>query len=142
MFAKFIDRFFATDADREESISAQATILSDEPVDADTSAEPSQRVRTIGDLLESLGLGVAHFRVKNDYFPMTTARNTTVVYRKRQDPRHTIEVATAVCSANDTFDKHVGLETALHRFLSNQTVFLPPMKADQTDYELLRGTFG
>ena len=37
-----------------------------------------------------------HFRADDLYGGITSARDTTVVYRPRQDERHTIEVATAV----------------------------------------------
>lgn len=94
---------------------------------------------TIGDTLKKAGLKVAHFR--SDALSHS-ARDTTVVYRPRQDERHTIEVSTAVCSEHDAFDRKQGTQLALSRFLTGQRVNLPPNKYEQSDYELLEGIFG
>lgn len=107
-------------------------------IDSETS-----RPVTIGDVLNATGLKVAHFRSTPDSFGLglSSARDTTVVYRPRQDPRHTIEVATAVVSENDVFDRKLGAFIALERFIDGRTAVLPPNFRDQTDYDLLAGIF-
>jgi hypothetical protein len=101
--------------------------------------------KTPGDWLPELGLRVAHFRAipaSEDPIGFTSARNTTVVYKPRQDPHHTIEVATAICSVRDPFDRKLGVQLALQRFMSGERIHLPPNKNAQSDYALLSGYFG
>lgn len=99
-----------------------------------------------GEVLEALGLRVTHIHpvpattgLEWQFSPRTS---TTVVYRPRQDVNHTIEISTAVCSANDTFSKKRGLELALERWTNGQRVNLPALNVPQSDVSLLKSYFG
>lgn len=134
---------FGTSAPEPVTLEGEVLATSDPDPFTDTEIPPLDEFREIsaGEAAQHLGLRIVHFRPQPDSMGLGSSRCTTVVYRPRQDPNHTIEIATAVCSTRDAYDRRQGNEIALMRFISGQRVHLPPNQLPQTDYELLAGVF-
>lgn len=92
--------------------------------------------------IQAEGLRTKHFRMAlatpvgelvNQYGGMT------VVYRQRENTSF-VEVATAICSEKDLFNRKVGATLAVERFLAGQFITVPAygMTADQVMEVLFR----
>jgi hypothetical protein len=126
------DEFFASPTPAQDEVVQEFT------------GEPHDGIanETMGDWLKELGLRVVHIRPDTDPSQWHGRHNgVTVVYLPRRDNRHTIEVATAICSTTDTFSRKKGLQLALTRFLQGKTTNLPANHGEYNDVELLKTYF-
>lgn len=97
----------------------------------------------IAERLKANGLRLMHFPPRPEFFnPKIKSRGVTVVYRPRRSKNHTIELATAICSEGDSFNRRIGAELALDRFVSGERTQLPPVGRGTDDSNTLRTYFG
>jgi hypothetical protein len=77
---------------------------------------------TVHDDMRALDVRVCH-----GYDPLHNRGGVTIAYRKCANWRNTkmVEVALAYCSPKDSFSKKIGLQLAVERFVSGQTVMVP-----------------
>lgn len=97
----------------------------------------------ISERLKANGLRLMHFPPRPEFFNRKLkSRGITVVYRPRRSKNHTIELATAICSEGDSFNRRIGAELALDRFVSGERTQLPPVGRGVNDSDTLRAYFG
>jgi hypothetical protein len=102
----------------------------------------AEQPASAGEAVKQAGLNVAHFRMSD---VSSIQRDVTVVYRPRGNKTGPLEVATAIVSKHDQFDRKVGVAIAFDRFVSGKTIHLPPRNvgfSNSSDYQLLKRAFG
>lgn len=72
-------------------------------------------------------------RICHGYNPEDNRGGVTVAYRKCSDWRNTkmVEVSVAYCSSKDSFNKKIGVQLAVERFMNGNTIMVPAR--DKTD---------
>ena len=72
-------------------------------------------------------------RICHGYNPSDNRGGVTIAYRKCSDWRNTkmVEVSVAYCSSKDSFNKKIGVELAVDRFMNGNTIMVPAR--DKTD---------
>ena len=72
-------------------------------------------------------------RICHGYDPQDNRGGVTIAYRKCSDWRNTkmVEVSVAYCSSKDSFNKKIGCQLAVDRFMNGNTIMVPVR--DRTD---------
>lgn len=72
-------------------------------------------------------------RICHGYNPEDNRGGVTIAYRKCSDWRNTkmVEVSVAYCSSKDSFNKKIGVQLAVDRFMNGNTIMVPVR--DKTD---------
>lgn len=92
-----------------------------------TYAKPIKQMTYLDDMLDH------DIRVCHGYDPQDNRGGVTIAYRKCSDWRNTkmVEVSLAYCSSKDSFNKKIGVQLAVDRFMNGNTVMVPVR--DRTD---------
>ena len=79
-------------------------------------------VNTVQDDMRDFNIKICH-----GYDPRHNRGGVTIAYRKTSEWKNTrmVEVALAYCSPQDSFNKKIGAELAVNRFLNENTVLVP-----------------
>jgi hypothetical protein len=66
-------------------------------------------------------------RICHGYNPENNRGGVTIAYRKCSDWRNTkmVEVSVAYCSSKDSFNKKIGVQLAVDRFMNGNTIMVP-----------------
>ena len=88
---------------------------------------PIKKMTYLDDMLDH------DIRICHGYDPQDNRGGVTIAYRKCSDWRNTkmVEVSLAYCSSKDSFNKKVGVQLAVDRFMNGNTVMVPVR--DRTD---------
>lgn len=72
-------------------------------------------------------------RICHGYDPYVNRGGVTIAYRKCSSWRNTkmVEVSVAYCSGKDSFNKKIGVQLAVDRFMNGNTIMVPAR--DKTD---------
>lgn len=68
-----------------------------------------------------------NIRVCHGYDPQNNRGGVTIAYRKCSEWKNSkmVEVSLAYCSGKDSFNKKIGVQLAVERFLNGNTVMVP-----------------
>ncbi len=79
-------------------------------------------VNTVQDDMRDFNIKICH-----GYDPRHNRGGVTIAYRKTSEWKNTrmVEVALAYCSPQDSFNKKIGAQLAVNRFLNENTVLVP-----------------
>jgi hypothetical protein len=80
------------------------------------------KTHTVQDDMSDFGIRICHGYNRRD-----NRGGVTIAYRKCSEWRNTrmVEVALAYCSPKDSFNKKIGAELAVDRFINGNTVMVP-----------------
>lgn len=103
------------------ALTAQTT-ATNSPVDYKVAGPGRFKITTVQDDMRHFNIKICH-----GYDSHHNRGGVTIAYRKTSGWKNTrmVEVALAYCSPHDSFNKKIGTELAVDRFLNQNTVLVP-----------------
>lgn len=91
------------------------------------------------ELMKALNIEVVHIQTPSSKYHKCASNGITVAYRRNTRGK-SIEIATAVCSKHDQYNKRIGKQLAVARFFNGQYNIIPfSYRMDTRDF--LQGMF-
>lgn len=76
------------------------------------------------ELMAGLDIEILHIQTPSNKFLKRPSNGITIAYRRNTRGK-SVEIATAVCSKHDQYNKRIGKQIAVARFMNGQSINVP-----------------